>query len=70
MARYLPPVLEVCDEKEEYEFLLCLMNLYRRKHQQDKLMQLRNRLLDLLPKMSFNEYFEEAARKEIEQACQ
>lgn len=70
VARYLPPVLEVCDEKDEYEFLLCLMNLYRRKHQQDKLMQLQNRLLYLLPKMSFNEYFEETARKEIEQACQ
>jgi len=68
--RYMPPVLGVCDEKDEYEFLLCLMNLYRRKHQQDKLMQLQNRLLYLLPKMSFNEYFEETARKEIEQACQ
>lgn len=70
VERYLPPVLEVCDEKDEYEFLLCLIGLYRETHQQDKLVRLQNRLLDLLPGMSFNEYFEEAARKEIEQACQ
>lgn len=70
VERYLPPVLEVCDEKDEYEFLLCLMGLYRETHQQDKLTRLQNHLLDLLPKMSFNEYFEEAARKKIEQACQ
>lgn len=70
VERYLPPVLEVCDEKDEYEFLLCLMGLYRETHQQDKLVRLQNRLLDLLPGMSFNEYFEEAARKKIEQACQ
>lgn len=70
VARYIPLVLEVCDEKDEYEFLLCLMNLYREKNQQDKLMRLQSRLLELLPKMSFNEYFEEAARKTIEQGCQ
>lgn len=69
VEQYIPPFLEVCDEKDEYEFLLCLMDLYQEKHQQDKLKQLQNRLLDLLPKMSFNEYFEEAARKKIEQAC-
>lgn len=68
--RYMPPVLGVCDEKDEYEFLLCLMNLYQKKNQLDKLIQLQNRLLELLPGMSYNEYFEEAARKEIEQACQ
>ena len=33
-------------------------------------MRLQSRLLELLPKMSFNEYFEEAARKTIEQGCQ
>lgn len=70
VARYIPPVLEVCDEKDEYEFLLCLMSLYQKKNQQDKLIQLQNRLLNLLPRMSYNEYFEEAARKTIEQGCQ
>lgn len=70
VARYIPPVLEACDEKDEYEFLLCLMTLYQKTNQQGKLMQLQNRLLDLLPRMSYNEYFEAAARKMIEQACQ
>lgn len=70
VERYIPPVLEVCDEKDEYEFLLCLMTLYQKENQQDKLIQLQNRLLNLLPGMSYNEYFEEAARKTIGQACQ
>lgn len=69
VARYIPPVLEACDEKDEYEFLLCLMSLYQKKNQQDKIIPLQNRLLDLLPRMSYNKYFEEAARKKIEQAC-
>lgn len=70
VARYIPPVLEVCDEKDEYELLLCLMSLYQKKNQRDKLIQIQNRLLNLLPRMSYNEYFEEAARKTIEQGCQ
>lgn len=70
VARYIPPVLEVCDEKDEYELLLCLMSLYQKKNQRDKLIQIQNRLLNLLPRMSYNEYFEEAARKTIGQVCQ
>lgn len=68
VARYIPLVLEVCDEKDEYEFLLCLMSLCQKKNQQNKLIQLQNRLLELLPGMAYNKYFEEAARKKIEQA--
>ena len=70
VERYMPSVLEVCDEKDEYEFLRCLLSLYRKMDQQNKLVQIQSRLLELLPGMSFNAYFEEAARKEIEQAGQ
>ena len=70
VARYIPPVLEVCDEKDEYEFLLCLMRFYQKMNQQGKLEQIRRRLLELLPRMSYSKYFEEAAKREIEQAGQ
>ncbi len=67
MEQYMPPVLEVCGEQEEYQFRMCLLNWYRKRNQQDKLEQNRQRLLELLPKMAYNKYFEEAARKTIEQ---
>lgn len=67
MEQYVPPVLEACGEQEEYQFRMCLLNWYRKRNQQDKLEQNRQRLLELLPKMAYNKYFEEAARKTIEQ---
>lgn len=70
VEHYIPSVLEACDEKDEYEFLWCLMSLYRKKDQQNRVMQIQRRLLELLPGMAYNKYFEEAARKKIEQAGQ
>lgn len=54
----LPSVLETCDEKDEYEFLWCLMSLYRKKDQQNRVMRIQRRLLELLPGMAYNKYFE------------
>lgn len=63
VEQHLPPVLEVCSEQEEYDFLICLLDLYR----DEKLAKIRERLLSLLPRMSFNHYFEEKAREKITQ---
>lgn len=70
VERYMPPVLEACGQKDEYDFLLCLLRLYRKEGQQKKLTEIQRRLLDLLPEMSYNQYFEEAARRMIAQAGQ
>lgn len=67
IEQYMPSLLEACGEQNEYQFRMCLLNWYRKRNQQDKLEQNRQRLLELLPKMAYNKYFEEAARRMIEQ---
>lgn len=66
VERYLPPVLEICGEREEYDFLLCLLELYRG----EELARIQRRLLALLPGMSLNKYFEEKALQRIKEAGQ
>lgn len=61
VEQHMPAVLEVCSGQDEFEFLMCLLNLYKG----EKLAEIRERLLFLLPQMSFNEYFEEKAREKI-----
>lgn len=66
IGRYLPPILDVCTEKDEYEFLMCLLPFYQRERQEEKLAEVKNRLHALLPGMGFHPYFEEKARRQIE----
>lgn len=61
VEQYMPPILEVCGEEDEFDFLMCLLDLYRG----EKLAGIKERLLSLLPRMSFNKYFEEKAREKI-----
>lgn len=62
--RYMPLVLSVCSEKDEYEFLMCLLDVY----QGGKQAAVRERLLALLPGLGLNKYFEEKARQRIGRA--
>lgn len=64
IERYIPSVLEVCGEQDEYEMLFCLLNVYHGEKQA----LIKRRLLTLLPEMSFNPHFKEKARKQIEEA--
>lgn len=66
IEQYMPLILTVCTEKDEYEFLMSLLPFYQKERQTGKLAAARERLLSLLPGMSFNQYFEEAARQRIE----
>lgn len=66
IERNMPPILEVCTEKDEYEFLMSLLPFYQKERQEEKLAAGKERLLSLLPGMGFNQYFEEAAKKKIE----
>lgn len=66
IARHTPRILAVCTEKDEYEFLMCLLPFYQKERQAGKLAAARDRLLSVLPGMGFNQYFEEAARQRIE----
>lgn len=68
IERQMPQVLNVCSEQEAYPFLRCLLGLYQREGREEARIQLQQRLLELLPKMSFNRYFEEVERRRIEQA--
>lgn len=63
IEQHLPPVLEVCDKKDEFNFLMCLLNVY----DGEKLAAIKRHLRFLLPEASLNKYFEEKARQQIEQ---
>ena len=63
---YIPQILEVCTEQDEFEFLMALLGLYR-KNQDEKLDAVKKRLLVLLPRQSMNQYFLERAKAAIEQ---
>ena len=68
VQRNMPPVLEICGEEDEFDFLMCLLDLYRKENQEGKLAETKRRLLALLPKLSLNQYFEEKARQRIGEA--
>lgn len=61
----MPPVLEACNEQYEFYFLMSLLGLYRRAGREEKLPAVKERLLVLLPAQSYNKYFEERARQQI-----
>lgn len=67
VERHMPAILEVCGEEDEFEFLMCLLDVYGEKHQSEKLAAIKQRLRSLLPKASYNKYFEENIRKRIEE---
>lgn len=62
IERHMPAILEVCDEADEFDFLMCLLDVY----QGENLASIKRRLRFLLPKASFNKYFGENIRKQIE----
>ena len=62
----MPLILAASTEQDEYEFLMNLLPFYQKEHQEERLAEVRQRLLALLPGMGLNQYFEEAARKRIE----
>ena len=64
----MPAVLEVCGEEDEFDLLMCLLDLYRTQNREEELAEAKRRLLALLPGLSLNKYFEEKARQRIEQA--
>ena len=64
IERSLPSILEACGGEDEYEFLSCLLDIYR----DDEQAAIKRRMLTLLPGLSLNKYFEEKARQRIEQA--
>ena len=65
---YLPPVLEVCSERDEFDFLMSLLGLYRKANQEEKLAEIKKRLYALLPVQQMNSYFLENAKSRIEQS--
>ena len=67
VEQYLPPVLEVCNEESEFFFLLSLRKLYRVEGQVEKAAALKERLLYLLPRLSFCQIEEDLYRKQIEE---
>ena len=69
VEKNMPSILEVCSEEDEFEFLMCLLDLYQEENQKEKLAALKKRLTSLLPEKekSLNKYFWEDIRKRIEQ---
>ena len=65
---HIPQILEVCTEQDEFEFLMSLLSLYRKKNQEEKLAAVKKRLFALLPRQSMNQYFLERAKTTIEQS--
>lgn len=63
IEQHLPPVLEVCDQKTELDFLMCLLNVY----EGEKLSAVIGRLRALLPEVSLNTYFEQKIKEKIEE---
>lgn len=66
IEQYMSSILEVCTEKDEFDFLMSLLPFYQEEDQKDKLAAAKQRLLFLLPEMGFNGYFVEKARQRIE----
>ena len=66
IEEHMPLILAASTEQDEYEFLMNLLPFYQKEHQEERLAEVRQRLLALLPGMGLNQYFEEAARKRIE----
>lgn len=69
IEKNMPPILEVCSKEDEFEFLMCLLDLYRDENQKEKLAAIKKRLTSLLPEKekSLNKYFLEFVKKKIEQ---
>lgn len=65
--KYMPDILKVCTKKDEFDFLMELLNLYKDEGQMDKQTAMKKRLTELLPEMSLNQYFVENFKKRIEQ---
>ena len=65
---HIPPILEVCTQQDEFEFLMSLLNLYRKAGQEEKLAAVKKRLLTLLPRQQMNQYFLERTKTAIEQS--
>ena len=65
---HIPQVLKVCTEQDEFEFLMSLLDLYRKENQEEKLAAVKKRLLALLPRQQMNQYFLERAKTVIEQS--
>ena len=65
---HIPQILEICTEQDEFEFLMSLLDLYRKENQEEKLAAIKKRLLALLPRQSMNQYFLERAKTTIEQS--
>ena len=65
---HIPQVLKVCTEQDEFEFLMSLLGLYRKKDQEEKLAAVKKRLFALLPRQSMNQYFLEHTKTAIEQS--
>lgn len=69
VERNMPPILEICSTEDEFEFLMCLLDLYQEENQTEKLAEIKKRLNSLLPEKekSLNKYFLEIVKKRIEQ---
>lgn len=67
VEQHLPPVLAVCDEENEFHFLMTVRKLFRGEGQGEKSAALKERLRYLLPRMSFNQFEEDLCRKKIEE---
>ena len=66
VEEHMPKILEAGTEQDEYDFLMILLDLYRRKNQQEKLSAIKKRLYALLPGQPMNRYFMEKAKTTIE----
>ncbi|MDE7202537.1 MAG: helix-turn-helix transcriptional regulator, partial [Lachnospiraceae bacterium] len=65
IEKYMPPILEICNEEDEFDFLMVLLDFYKEESQKEKI---KKRLNSLLPQLSLNQYFEEKAKERIEQS--
>lgn len=61
IEQHLPPIREVCDKRDELDFLMCLLNAY----QGEKLEEIKHQIQALLPEVSLNQYFEQKVREKI-----
>jgi len=68
IEKYMPSILEICSEEDEFDFLMSLLPFYRKENQEEKLLAIKKRLLTLLPVKAYNKYFEEKAKQRIEQS--
>lgn len=67
VEKHLPAVLEACGREEEFDFLICLRNLYRGEEQKEKAEAIRKRLKALLPELPYQKYQLENLKKKVEQ---